>query len=82
MRKRRVYLAILGVVVVLAVALVVIRLAGRRPASASRRQNVPIVRVEQPQRETVTYTLESTGDVVSQQQAGIVAKVNGHRSNR
>lgn len=77
MKKRRVYFAILGVVVVLAVALVVIRIVGRRPASTSRRQNVPIVRVEQPVRETVTYTLESTGDVVSQQQASVVGKVNG-----
>jgi membrane fusion protein, multidrug efflux system len=77
MKKRSVIIVIAGVLVLAIAALVVVRIAGRRPALTSRRQNVPIVRAEQPRRETVTYTLESTGDVVSQQQASVVGKVNG-----
>ena len=68
------------VVVVVALALVavaVVRIATRSSAHRARRQNASIVRVEIPSRDTVTYTLQSTGDVVAIQTASIVAKVGG-----
>lgn len=42
-----------------------------------KRQNIPIVKVEQPRRETVLYDLKFTGDVFPVQQANIFSKVNG-----
>jgi len=68
------------VVVVVALALVAVafvRIATRGSVRRSRRPNASIVRVETPTRDTVTYTLQSTGDVVAMQAASIVAKVGG-----
>jgi RND family efflux transporter MFP subunit len=68
------------VVVVVALALVavaVVRIVTRGSAHRARRQNASIVRVESPSQDTVTYTLQSTGDVVAMQSASIVAKVGG-----
>jgi len=76
MKKRRTYFVI-GVLALIVVAAVIFRIASRRSATGPRRPNVPIVRAETPARDTVAYTLESTGDVVSMQQANIVAKVGG-----
>ncbi len=68
------------VVVVLALVLVavaVVRIATRGSVHRSRRSSASLVRVEMPSRDTVTYTLQSTGDVVAMQAASIVAKVSG-----
>src|SRR5713101_2109584 len=43
-----------------------------------RRQNIPVVNVEQPKRETVVYKLRFTGDVLPIQQASIFSKVSGN----
>jgi len=63
---------VLALVVVVGMRIVTGSSAGR-----SRRPNAAIVRVEAPSRDTVTYTLQSTGDVVAMQAATIVAKVGG-----
>jgi RND family efflux transporter MFP subunit len=63
--------------VVAVITIAIVKVATQHSASGPRRQSVPIVRVEQPSRDTVAYTLQSTGDVVSMQQANIVAKVSG-----
>lgn len=68
------------VVIVAALALVavaVVRIATRGSARRSRRPSAAIVRVETPSRDTVVYTIQSTGDVVAMQSASIVAKVGG-----
>jgi membrane fusion protein (multidrug efflux system) len=68
------------VVVVVALALIAVafvRIATRGSVRRSRRPSASIVRVEMPSRDTVTYTLQSTGDVVAMQAASIVAKVGG-----
>jgi RND family efflux transporter MFP subunit len=68
------------VVVVVALALVavaLVRIVTRGSVRRSRRPSASIVRVEIPSRDTVTYTLQSTGDVVAIQAASIVAKVGG-----
>jgi RND family efflux transporter MFP subunit len=76
MKKRTI--GVIAVAMALAIiAVAIARITTRHSASGSRRPNVPIVRVEQPSRDTVGYTLQSTGDVVSMQQANIVAKVSG-----
>lgn len=65
-----------SVIVMLATVLTYRAVSGDR-AGATRRQNVPIVRVEPPRRETVAYTLQYSGDVVAIQQATIVARISG-----
>jgi RND family efflux transporter MFP subunit len=68
------------VVVLVALALVavaVVRIVTRGSVRHGRRQGASIVRVEMPSRDTVTHTLQSTGDVVAMQAATIVAKVGG-----
>jgi membrane fusion protein, multidrug efflux system len=77
MKKRRVYF-IIGVVALIVIAAAIFRIASRHSTSGGpRRQNVAIVRVETPSRDTMIYTLQSTGDVASLQQASIVAKASG-----
>jgi membrane fusion protein (multidrug efflux system) len=76
MSRSRPLWAVAAVALVLVVAAVV-RIATRRSVQHSRRQNSALVRVEIPSRDTVTYTLQSTGDVVAIQAASIVAKVGG-----
>jgi RND family efflux transporter MFP subunit len=77
MKKRSVIIIIAGVLVLAIVALAIIRIATRHAGSSARRQSIPIVRTEKPTRDTVNYTLQATGDVVSIQRANIVAKVGG-----
>lgn len=77
MRKQKTYI-IVGIVFLAILAIAVIRITTRRSASGPRRSNVPTVRVEKPFRDTVAYTLQSTGDVVSIQQASIFSKVSGN----
>lgn len=77
MRKRRSYL-FAGIAFLAILTIVVVRVATRRSSAGPRRQNVPTVRVEKPARDTVAYTLQSTGDVVSIQQADIYSKVSGN----
>ena len=75
-RKSRAFWVIVTVALVL-VAVAFVRIVTRGSAHHGRRQNTSIVRVEMPTRDTVTYALQSTGDVVAMQTASIVAKVGG-----
>ena len=74
-RSRAFWVVILVALALVAVA--VVRIVTRGSARHGRRQNASIVRVETPSRDTVTYTLQSTGDVVAMQAASVVAKVGG-----
>ena len=58
-------------------ALFIWRLASGDSAADTRRQNVPVVKTENPLRQTVMYNLRYTADVVAMQQAGIYPKVSG-----
>ncbi len=77
MKKRWKYLVPAGILVFLA-ALVIIRILSSNAGVDTRRANAPIVKVERPARETVTYSLNFTGDVVAIQQATIISKVSGN----
>ena len=76
MKIKKSYLAI-GAIVLVLVGAAVVRIVTRGSARHGRHQGSAIVRVEIPSRDTVTYTLQSTGDVVAMQAASIVAKVGG-----
>jgi len=77
MKKRWKYIIPAAVVLIMA-GLVAVRIISSNAGIDTRRQNAPIVKVEQPRRETVPYTLSFTGDVVAIQQATIVSKVSGN----
>ena len=73
--KRRHIIIVAAAIAVAAVAAIAWNVAHRR--SAGRRQNVPVVRVQRPVRDTVSYALRYSGDIVAIQQATIVARVGG-----
>jgi len=77
MKKQRNFV-IAGIAILAIVGIAVVRIATHRSASGQRRPPVPTVRVEKPTRDTVANTLQSTGDVVSIQQADIFSKVSGN----
>jgi RND family efflux transporter MFP subunit len=77
MKKRTRNIAILAIVVLAILAAAVLRIVTRRSGSSGRRQPITVVRTEQPSRETVAERLAYSGDIVSQQQANVVAKVSG-----
>ncbi|MBI1804545.1 MAG: efflux RND transporter periplasmic adaptor subunit [Ignavibacteriae bacterium] len=68
---------IIPAVLLLLFGLVAWRIMGNSSSSDTRRQNTPLVRVDQPRRETVITTLRFTGDILPIQQANIYSKVNG-----
>ncbi len=73
----RVRYTIAGGIVIL-IALVVLKLVDGKTPADTRRQNIPLVKVEHPRRESVLYKLSFTGDVVPIQQASIYSKVAGN----
>jgi RND family efflux transporter MFP subunit len=77
MRKYLKYI-IPGVIILAVVSIVAYKIVASNPAADTRRQNVPLVKLEKPLRETVAYRLQLTGDVVPLQQANIFSKVNGN----
>lgn len=77
MKIKRTHL-IAGIVIVAIFGIAIAKIASRSTKGDSRRQIIPTVRVEKPSRDTVNYTLQSTGDVVAIQQAGIFSKVSGN----
>ncbi len=77
MMKYRTYLVAAVIVVVLG-GIVTIKVLYGSGAAETRRQNIPIVKVEQPLRQTVSYQLEFNGDVIAIQQASIFSKVSGN----
>ena len=67
-----------ALVLIALIAFFFIRKSGSTGAdTAARRTATPLVKLEQPVRQTVTYALRFTGDVAPIQQAGIYAKVTG-----
>jgi membrane fusion protein (multidrug efflux system) len=59
-------------------SIVVYRIIAGNAATDARRLNIPLVKVEAPKRETVTYRLQFTGDMVAVSQANIFSKVSGN----
>lgn len=76
MKLKRKHLIIAAAIIAAVIIAAVIWNAAHR-AAAGRRQSVPVVRVERPARDTVSYTLRYSGDVVAIQQATIVARISG-----
>ncbi len=69
---------IAGFIGIVLVGVVIFKIMGSNPAAETRRQNLPLVKIEKPQRETVIYKLQLTGDVAAIQQANIFSKVSGN----
>ena len=69
---------IAGFIGIVLVGVVIFKIMGNNPAAETRRQNLPLVKIEKPQRETVIYKLQLTGDVAAIQQANIFSKVSGN----
>jgi len=78
MPKKRSFKLYIFAAVILIIAAVVIKIVGSSSSTDQRRQNNPIVRTEQPHRETVFNVLKFTGDVIPIQQANIFSKVGGN----
>jgi len=76
MTRPRKYLIGAGILVLM-LAAIVIRILYSNAATDPRRANVPLVQIEKPGRDTITYALTFTGDVVAIQQANIFSKVGG-----
>ncbi|NUO79189.1 efflux RND transporter periplasmic adaptor subunit [candidate division KSB1 bacterium] len=70
---------IIAIIALAVLGLVAYRIIANRPAAqAARSQNLPLVRIEKPLRETVVHKLQLSGDVAAIQQAAIFARVNGN----
>ncbi len=69
---------IVGALAAIVAAFVVYRVFTDAQSAESRRQNVPLVQVENPHRETVKVQLEFNGDVMPVRQAAIFSKVSGN----
>ncbi len=76
MTVKRKYLYLLGGAVLL-IAFIAWRIASGDPSADTRRQNIPVVKTENPLRTTVMYDLVYTADVAAVQQASIYPKVSG-----
>lgn len=66
------------VVVLLLVAAATLRILTRDPSVDTRRQQPTLVRVEAPMRQTITRSLQLTGDILPIQQAQVFAQVYGN----
>ncbi len=75
---RRIQLYGGGAVALALIILIVIRIVSGGKAEDPRRMNIPLVGVEVPRRDTITLSLQFTGDVVAIQQAAIFSKVSGN----
>lgn len=71
-------LIVLGIIVVLLGGVVTIKILSGSSSTDPRRQNIPVVKTEQPGRQTVAYRLQFNGDVTAIQQANIFSKVSGN----
>jgi len=77
MRKYLKYVAA-GIIILTLAGIVTYKIASGDSSTEARRQNVPLVKLEKPLRETVTYKLQFTGDMAAIQQANIFSKVSGN----
>jgi membrane fusion protein (multidrug efflux system) len=67
------------VVLLLATAgIVAYRIIAGNTATDAKKLNVPLVKIESPQRETVNYRLQFSGDMLAVSQANIFSKVSGN----
>ena len=55
---------ITGLIIVALTGVVIFKIMGNNPAAETRRQSAPLVKVENPLRETVIDKLQLTGDVL------------------
>jgi membrane fusion protein, multidrug efflux system len=69
---------ITGIVLLALVGIVAFKIIANNPAKETRRQNVPLVKIEKPRRETFINKLQLNGDVAAIQQANIFSKVSGN----
>ena len=77
MRKYWKYLLPVLVIALLG-GIITIKNASGDSAKETRRNNAPLVKVEQPTRQLIRYQLSYTGDVIPYQQAIIYARINGN----
>jgi RND family efflux transporter MFP subunit len=77
MKKHKTYLVIAVVVVVLG-GVVTLKILLGNAATDTRRQNAPLVKVDQPLRQTIMYQLNFNGNVTAIQEADIFSKVTGN----
>ncbi len=69
---------ILIIIPLLLVAVAALKIVQKDAPSNIRRQNIPVVKVESPIRQTVIQSLQFTGNVMPIQQADVFAKVYGN----
>ena len=74
-KKLKIIIAI-GLLII--VAIVALKIIGGAGSTDQRKQSSPIVKVEQPHRETILNKLKFTGDVTPIQQANIFSKISGN----
>jgi RND family efflux transporter MFP subunit len=68
----------IAIVLLIVVAIIAFKIIGGTSSSDQRKQPAPIVKIEQPHRETIFNALKFTGDVIPIQQANIFSKVSGN----
>ena len=74
-KRSKLIVVSIGVVVV---GIVAYRILPGGAATDGRRQSLPLVKTQKPVRESVTYKLQFTGDMVAERQANIYSKVGGN----
>lgn len=74
-KKYKIYLVIAAIVIIAAAALKILSGAS---GPSDRKQNMTIVKVESPRRETIVSSLKFTGDIAPILQASIFSKVSGN----
>ncbi len=77
MKKYRPYIVI-GIIVIVLGGVVAVKILSGNSGTDTRRQSIPLVKVEQPSRQTVSYRLDFNGNVTAIQQADIFSKVSGN----
>jgi RND family efflux transporter MFP subunit len=71
-------IAVPGVILLAIIAIFVYRAIGQAESGKGRKPMTPAVKISIPTRETITQTLQFTGDVQAIQQASIFSKVSGN----
>jgi membrane fusion protein (multidrug efflux system) len=69
---------IIGIMLIALAIFGLYRVAIWKPKVDPKRQNVTLVKVDQPKRETIEYVVKLTGDIMPIQQASIYSKVGGN----
>ncbi|SYZ72269.1 putative Acriflavine resistance protein acrA [Candidatus Zixiibacteriota bacterium] len=69
---------IIAMIPLFIIAIAVLKISQSSAKGEVRRQNAPLVKIEQPRTETVVKSLQLTGDILPIQQAQVFAKVYGN----